>query len=364
MSDPVVQWWRTSFGEEEIREIGDAIRAEHISQGPLTAEFEARFAAALDVPYAVATTSGSVALLMALMALGIGPGDEVIVPNRTFIATAHAALLLGSEVVLIDVRADIPVLDPARLEDAITPRTKAILPVHLNGRGADMQVVNTVAKEHGIGVIEDACQALFSKNQAGFLGTLSDIGCFSLGVTKLISTGQGGVAVTRNRETYEKLLLIRTHGVPDTFSGKFDRVGFNFKFTDLLASIGLVQLERVPQRLSHVKKVHSVYADAIVELPYLQLIPVDVGAGEVPLYVEVLCSKRDELIRFLESRHVQARPFLPDLHRSPHLNSAGEFPNSAVFSDQGLTLPCGPEQPLENVDRVVSLLPEYAYGNR
>ena len=357
-----IPWWRTSFGEEEVSQIRAAILNEHVSQGPVTAEFEARFAEALEVPYAVATTSGSTALLLALMALGIGRDDEVIVPNRTFIATAHAALLLGAKAVPVDVLPDTPTMDVSQIRQKITSRTRAIMPVHLNGRAVEMEQVNEVAEEYGLGVVEDACQALFSRSTAGYLGTQSDMGCFSLGATKLISTGQGGIVVTRSPKMYEQLKLIRNHGVADTFRASYEQMGFNFKFTDILASIGLVQLGRAPQRIEHTTAVYSKYAAAMGEygLPFLQLIPVKVAQGEVPLYVEVLCTKRQELRDFLDPQGISTRPFLPDIDLSPHLNSDGEYPNSRVFSERGLFLPCGPEQPLENIDRVLEVLRVYS----
>jgi dTDP-4-amino-4,6-dideoxygalactose transaminase len=354
-----VSWWKTSIGEAEIHKLSESVSHGNISLGPVTAQFEAEFAAALEVPYAVATTSGSVALLMALMALGVGRDDEVILPNRTFIAPAHAVLLLGAKVVLVDVLPDIPIMDVSQVKQKITPRTKAIIPVHLNGRATDMAAIHDVAREYDLRVVEDSCQALFSKNAFGYLGTQADVGCFSLGMAKLISTGQGGVAVTKSRGIYEKLRLIRGHGVPDVFAANFEEMGFNFRITDLLASIGLVQLTRAGKRINHVRSIYEKYTSAMEHLPFIELIPVKVSSGEVPLYVEVLCRDRGELIEFLDSQGVQTRPFLPDLHLSPHLNNNGDFKNSRHFSEQGLTLPCGPEQPLENVDRVIEALHLY-----
>lgn len=351
-----VNWWRTSFGEPEVQGVADAVSHEHISQGPVTEQLEARIAEALEVPYAVVTTSGSVALLLALMALGVGKGDEVIVPNRTWIATAHAALLLGAEVVLVDVRPDIPVMDVSQLREKITPRTKVIMPVHLNGRAADMDQIRSISEEHGLYVVEDACQALFSRNSSGFLGTQSDAGCFSLGVTKLISTGQGGFVATTSRDTYEKLKLVRNHGVIDNFTDTWNQLGFNFKFTDLLASFGLAQMSRVEGRIEHLKAVNSRYEAGLAELPFLRMIPVNVKRGELPLYVEVLCDEREQLIEFLDGHGIQIRPFPPDLHVSDYLPNSAHFPNSETFSKKGMFLPCGPEQPLENVDRVIKTL--------
>lgn len=360
--DHKISWWRTSVGEEDVRKLAESISEEHISQGPVTAEFEAAFAHSLDVPYAVATTSGSVALLMALMALGLKRDDEVIVPNRTFIATAHAATLLGAKVVLVDVLPGQPSMDVPLVKGKITNKTKAIMPVHLNGRAVDMEGIGEISQEYGLCVVEDACQALFSKTSAGYLGTLSDAGCFSLGMTKLITTGQGGVTVTRNRETYERLKLIRNHGVSDTFAATYVETGFNFKFTDMQASIGLSQLSRAQDRVARNNAVYVQYASAFdeFEFPFLRMIPVDLDHGEVPLWVEVLCPEREKLMDFLSSRGIQTRPFLPDLDISPHLGNSGEFPRSRIFSEQGIFLPCGPDQQLANVDRVIDALREYS----
>jgi perosamine synthetase len=358
MGSPIY-WWRTSFGEDELAKIGESMLAEHISQGPVTAEFEEKFAAALDVPYAVATTSGSTALLMGLMVAGVGPGDEVIVPNRTFVATAHAALLLGASVVLVDVIEDHPAMDVSQIESKITPRTKAIMPVHLNGRSVDMTALEEVASRHGLWIVEDACQAIFSCNEYGYLGTQSNVGCFSLGVTKLISTGQGGVAVTSDRDTYDALRLMRTHGVTDTFGGEFNQLGLNFRMTDIAASIGLVHLGQVESRRDHVKAVQARYSAALHEMPFIDLLPVNEAAGEIPVYVEAMCEERDRLVAWLEERGIQARPLLPDLDRSQHLSASGEFPRSRKFGAQGLYLPGGPAQSLENVDRVIAALSEF-----
>lgn len=356
-----ISWWRTSFGDEEIEKLKESVYDEHISAGPVTTQFEEQFARDLGVPYAAATTSGSSALLIALMALGIGKGDEVIVPDRTWIATAHAVLLAGATVVLADVRPDFPTLDISDLKRKLTPKTKAIIPVHINGRGQDNDEIRQIATENGLLVIEDACQALFSRGTDGFLGTNSDAGCFSLGVSKLISTGQGGMVVTKDQQTYEALKLVGNHGVLDNFTNTWNRLGFNLKFTDLLSSFGLVQLTRVPARLAHVTELYNLYAAGIeaLELPYLSLVPVNVQDGEVPLYIEALCTQKPKFMEYMESKGIQIRPFPPSLHLSNYLNSDGHYPNSDIFNDQGLYLPCGPEQPLENVTLVLDALKSY-----
>ena len=351
-----ISWWRTSFGEEEASQIASAIAHEHISQGPVTAKFESGLAELLGIPYVVATTSGSMALLVALWAAGIGPGDEVIVPNRTWIATAHAPLLLGAKIVLVDVEEERPIMDVTQIESAITPHTKAIIPVHLNGRSVNMREVNRIAHKYNLFVIEDAAQALGSRNENGLLGTQSDMGCFSLSVAKIIATGQGGFVVTRDESLYHKLVAMRTHGVSDIVNASWTQPGFNFRFTDMLASIGLVQLKRLPERIEKVKAIYTRYLASMADLPFLKFIPVNIEAGEIPIYIELLCPERERLIQFLAERGIQTRPFYPDLNTAPYFKNTGRFPCSEVFGAQGLFLPSGPEQPLTNVDRVVEAL--------
>lgn len=354
-----ISWWRTHFGREEADLIADSISREHISQGEVTADFERRISKVLDVPYVVATTSGSTAILMSLIAVGIKPGDEVIVPNRTWIATAHAPLLLGAKVILADVEKDRTVLDVSCLKGKITKRTKAIIPVHLNGRSVNMPEVNKIAEKHGLKIIEDAAQAFCSRNEFGFLGCQSLAGCFSLSVSKLISTGQGGFIVTRDKNLYEKLRLIRTHGVSNLVDVSYTQLGFNFRFNDILASIGIVQISHLEERIAKVKAIYAKYAEALQALSFLKLIPVDVSAGEIPIYVEVLAPERERLIKFLLSHNIQVRPFYPDLDRASYLQNQDEFPCSRVFGEQGLFLPSGPEQPISNVEKVLRVLKEF-----
>jgi dTDP-4-amino-4,6-dideoxygalactose transaminase len=232
----------------------------------------------------------------------------------------------------------------------------------LNGRAVDMKALRALAKKRKLALVEDACQAMFSRSPLGYLGTLSDAGCFSLGVTKLISTGQGGMVVTRDRRVYERLKLVRNHGVADTFQADYTMRGFNFKFTDLQAAVGLVQLGRVKARLAHAKALYKEYAAAIAGLGFMKTVPVNVAGGEVPLYFEALCDDRDGLRKFLADRGIQTRPFLPDLDRSPHLVRPGHFPHSRLFSGHGVFLPAGPSQSLQDVRRVIEAL--RLYGRR
>ncbi len=245
-NDIQITWWKTSVGEEAPRRAKEAIANGQLSDGKVVQELEARTAKLLGVPYVVAAPSGSMALLMAMLALKVGPGDEVIVPNYTWIASAHAALLLGAKIVLVDVLPDRPVMDVAEVQRKITDRTKAIIPVHLAGRANDVERLMKIAAEVNAFVAEDACQAILSKAPDGrFLGTIGHIGCYSLGVAKLLAAGQGGLAVTHDPELHTRMRAIKTHGVVanDRDWEDYTGLGYNFKVSDILASVVLPQFE-------------------------------------------------------------------------------------------------------------------------
>lgn len=349
-----ISWWRTSFGEEEIRRVTESIRGECVSQGKVTRQFEQEIEDFLQIKHVIAVSSGSIALLSALIAVGIKPGDEVIVPNRTWIATAHAVKLLGAKVVLVDVEGDRPIIDVNQIAKVVTSRTRAIIPVHMNGRSADMRRIREIASKYNLFVIEDAAQAIASKNGDGFLGTQSDIGCFSLSVAKTIATGQGGFVVTNNDRLAEKLRAIRTHGVENIKDpGKWVMAGFNFRFTDVLASIGIEQLKRLPSRIEHLRELYYTYKDGLQDSPF-KIIPVDIEAGEIPVYNEFLIDNRQWWINNLEKLGIETRPFYPDIDQAGYLEvSFHDYPNSRKYGSSGIYLPSGPTQSLDDVRSVI-----------
>lgn len=354
-----INWWRTSFNNGEAEAIVRAISDKNISQGPIVAQLEKEMATFLDVPYVVATTSGSMALLMSLWVAGVGPGDEVIVPNRTWIATAHAAKLLGAKVVLVDVESERPIIDASLIEKAINLRTKAIIPVHMCGRSADMRLINEIARRHKIVLIEDAAQALGSRNEDGFLGTQSQMGCFSFSVAKIISTGQGGFISTKDETIYKKLLAMRTHGVGDVVNAQWEQPGFNFRFTDVLAAIGIVQINLLNQRIEKVINIYQLYADGLKDMKSIELIPVNIEKGEIPVYIEVICESREHLIEFMAAKAIQCRPFYPDLDFASYFTSDHSFPNSRKYGRAALYLPSGPDQSHEDINEVIAALHEF-----
>ena len=351
----MISWWRTSFDGDETRLVADSIANENVSQGKVTKQFEDALSTYLGVEHVIAVSSGSTALLMALMALDVQPGDEVIVPDRTWIATAHAARLLGAQVV-VDVEPNRPIIDAEKIEAVITPRTKVIMPVHMNGRSADMERINMIAHRHKVAVVEDAAQAFGSRNKNGFLGTQSTIGCFSLSVAKTISTGQGGYAVTNDGSVANKLRAIRTHGVENVKDPEsWPMLGFNFRFTDVLASIGIAQLARAADRIDHLRNLYSHYETRLRDSA-LTCIPVNVDAGEVPVYVEYLVNdNRQSWIDYLQDQNIETRPFYPNVSRAPYLNQHSKaFPEAQKYGDRGLYLPSGPSQSLANAEIAIT----------
>lgn len=361
MTSATINWWKTEFGEEEIERVVCAIRSGNMSQGEITQQFEHAIGEYLEVPHVVATSSGTTALMLALMAVGIKPGDEVIVPNRTWIATAHAPLLLGAKIVLADVELTRPVIDCQSLSELLSENTKAIIPTHLNGRAADISQIKQIIGSRKIAVIEDAAQAIGSRNLNGLLGTQSNIGCFSLSVAKTFGVGQGGFAITKDVDLASRLRAMRTHGVENVKDPqKWEMPGLNFRFTDIAASIGIVQLGKLKSRLQRALQIYGWYRSELSCCNGISEIPLQQEVGEVPLYNEFLCENRSDMVKKLLENGIDSRPAYPDLHTATYLTQPHrEFPNSKKFCQEGLFLPSGPDQTDQDISRVIDVIKQF-----
>ena len=354
-----IQWWKTEFGEDAASAVSEAVRNKNISQGKITAEFEHLVSQFLEVPNVIATSSGSTALLSALMSVGVGPGDEVIVPNRTWIATGHAVHLLGAKVVIADVRPDSPVLNVSNVAELISERTRAIIPVYMNGRGVNLARLRESVNGRDIAVIEDAAQGFGSSFDSRYLGTQGDIACFSLSVAKIFSSGQGGFVVTSSKSLGEKLRNIRTHGVESTLDPvSWPMPGFNFRFTDIQASIAITQLRRVKERVRHCHEIHRIYMNRLEHLPKIEMLRAEISNGEVPIYAEALVEDRSAFIEFLKGEGIEARPFYPSLERALYFDQSygATFPNSLKYECDGVYLPSGPGRSLGDIERVADTI--------
>jgi perosamine synthetase len=249
------------IGEAEKAAVLEVLDSGMLAQGPRTAKFEERFAQVCGVKHAIATANGTSALHLALLANEIGPGDEVITTPFTFIASANSILFTGAKPVFVDVDAETFNINPALIEQAITPRTKAILPVHLYGYVCDMDALQAIADKHGLKIVEDACQAVgatYKGRVAGSFGT----GAFSLYATKNVMSGEGGMITTNDDAVAEQCRMIRNHGMKRRYY--HDMLGYNFRMTDLHAAIGLAQMDRLAG-FTEKRRANAAYLNAHIE---------------------------------------------------------------------------------------------------
>ncbi len=341
--DRRIDFWVPQFGPEEKARVADVIDSGFLNDGEVTSQFEREVAELLGCKHVIATTSGTAAIFLALAGAGIEAGDEVLVPDVTFIATANAVSLAGAKPVLVDIDPRNLNLDPAAAERAVTPRTKAVIPVHVSGRAADISAISDIAKRHGLLVIEDAAEAFLSKHHGKCLGTFGRAGCFSLSPNKTITTGQGGLIATDDDQLHVRLRELKDQGRPARGTGGDDThnsVGYNFKFTNLQAAIGLAQLKDLPRRADRMRNIYKGYREGLRGVDGISVIPFDVEQGELPQWTDVLIDQRDALYDHLVSRGIRGRRFWHPLHtQTPYRMPGQQFPNSSQQIPHAMWLP-------------------------
>lgn len=335
------------------------------SQGPFIHRFEGDFARWLDAPNALAVSSGTAALHLALTALGIGPGDEVLVPDLTFAASINAVLYVGATPVLVDVRRDTWTIDLERAESLISPRTRAIMVVHLYGQPCDMNAVASLTARHGLLVIEDVAEAMGAEFSGRAAGTFGDAAAFSFFGNKLMTTGEGGMVVFRNSEAAARARVLRDHGMNPQRRYWHDQVGFNYRLTNLQAAVGVAQLERIDSFLERKLRLGARYTKGLAGVPGLVL-PVTLPDTRnvfwlysVALDDAVGCCTRDELMRRLLLHGIDTRPLFHPLHQMPPYRSFGQeraFPHSTRLAQNGFSLPSAVTMDDGDVDYVVGAL--------
>jgi perosamine synthetase len=253
------------FGEEESFVV-DALRSTWISGGEYVSRLEREISGRTGARHAIAVSNGTTALELAFRGLLIGAGDEVIVPAFTFVAPVNMALTVGARPVFADVVSDTWLLDPASVEKLITARTKAIVPVHLYGNVADMDPIVSLARRHGIRIIEDGAESAFSRYNGKPAGTLGDVGTFSFQATKTITTGEGGMVLTDDDDVAEYMRLLRDHGMKPGQRYWHDVVGYNFRLTNLQAAVGCAQLLHLAEIIERRRLIHRLYLDALASI--------------------------------------------------------------------------------------------------
>jgi perosamine synthetase len=333
-----------SIGEKEIAYVTDAVKSGWVSSlGKYIDKFEENFAGYCGVKYAVATSNGTTGLHLALVALGVKAGDEVIIPDLTFIATASAVKYIGAKVVTVDVDEDTLCISPKAIREAITTKTKAIIPVHLYGHPANMDEINKIAKKHNLLVVEDAAEAHGAEVNGAKVGGLSDAGVFSFYGNKIITSGEGGMITTSDKKLYEKLRFLRDHAMSKDKRYWHTEVGFNYRMTNLQAALGVAQFERIDEILDKKRNVFEHYYALLKDVEGIKLNYKAPWAKniywmvclEIEGYTEV---KRDEFISKLKVKGVDSRPYFYPVSDMPIYESA-ETPVTHKICQRGINLP-------------------------
>ncbi|GMU42488.1 MAG: aminotransferase DegT [Lysobacterales bacterium] len=320
------------------------------SAGPMVGRFERAFAEAVGVRHAVSTASGTTALHLALAALGIGPGDEVIVPDLTMIATVCAVLYTGATPVFVDIDPEIGTLDPVAAAAAITPRTRALLPVHLYGHPADMDPLRALADAHGLKLVEDAAQAHAARHRGRACGALGDVAAFSFYANKLISTGEGGMLTTDDDALAARARSLRNLAHSPQRRFVHDELGFSYRMGALAAALGLGQLEQLERHLAHKQWLAQAYEERLRGLPGLVLPQARPWATHAHwMYAIRLAPQaplsRDGLAAALRAQGIETRDFFESCARQPmivqRLGAQPRCPVSEAWAASGLYLPSG-----------------------
>ena len=345
------------IGEAEVEAVSSVLRSGMIAQGPKVVEFEEAFARYTGVEHAIAVNSGTAALHVSLLANGIGQGDEVITSSFSFIATGNSILATGATPVFADIRPDTFNIDPEGILEKITPKTKAIMPVHLYGQSADMKAIMEIAEDHNLAVIEDACQAHgagFNGKRVGSFGT----GAFSFYPTKNMTTSEGGMITTNDAQVAEKARMIRVHGSKQRYMHEL--LGYNYRMTDIAAAIGLVQLDRIEEFNSARQKNASVLTDGLRDLDYITTPVVREGREHVYHQYTVRTEKRDELADYLKDNGVGCGIYYPiPIHKQPlyrDLSYTDDLPETEKAADEVLSLPVHPAVEEQDIEYIITTI--------
>ncbi len=315
------------------------------SNGKYIGLFEEAFASFVGTKHAVATNNGTTGLHLALVALGIGPGDEVIVPTVTYIASANAVRYTGATPVFVDVDPETVNIDPAQIEAAITSRTRAIMPVHLYGHPAKMPAVRDVAARHGLLVIEDAAEAHGAEIDGHRVGSLGDCAVFSFFGNKIITTGEGGMVTTDDDDLAQRLRLYRGQGMSTDRRYWFEVIGYNYRMTNIQAAIGLGQIETIDRILAARDRIDAFYDDALAPLDDRLRRPVtQPGTRPVQWMYTIFLrdggeAERDAFMAALDAAGVETRPVFYPMHQMPPYAESGSFPVADTWSARGVNLP-------------------------
>jgi perosamine synthetase len=358
----------------ELKYVTDAVSTGWISSaGKYVTEFEQKFAEYCGCKYGVAVCNGTVALHLALVGLGIGKGDEVIIPSFTMIASAFAVCYTGAVPVFVDADTETWNIDVSKIEEKITPRTKAIMPVHIFGLMCDLDQINSIAQKYNLFVIEDAAEAHGAEYKGKKAGSLSDIGSFSFFANKNITTGEGGMLVTNNGELYDRLKYYKNVCFPldGNRNYRHDDIGFNYRMSNVIAAIGLAQVEKADEYKEMRIRNHELYRSFLEDIPGIVFQNDPAGSvnvhwmNAIVIDPELYHHTKDELISFLKQNDIDTRLLFTGMHRQKSLadfgcNCSGQYPVSEWLAENGLYLPSASNLEASDITRICDFIKEFA----
>ena len=352
------------IGEDEIQGVVETLRSGWLTTGPKTKQFEEEFARYVGSRYAVAVNSCTAALHLALEAVGVTARDEVILPTMTFAATAEVVRYLNATPVLVDCQPDTLNIDPTQIERVVTSKTKAIIPVHFAGHPCEMETILEIAKAHKLTVIEDAAHALPTRVQGKMVGTIGDISCFSFYATKTITTGEGGMATTENREWAERMRMMSLHGISKDAWKRYTAEGswyyeilapgYKYNLTDIAAAIGIQQLKKCDAFWRRRQQYAALYSEAFTDVPGI-IVPPMVEDGQhawhlyvIQLQLERLRIDRNTFIELLKQQNIGTSVHFIPLHLHPYYRDSfgyrsEDFPHASVVFQRTVSLPIYPK---------------------
>lgn len=369
----MIPYGRQCLDESDIKAVMEVLRSDWLTTGPKVAEFESSFARCAGVKHAVAVSSGTAALHAAMYALGIGPGDEVIVPAMTFAASANCVVFQGGTPVFADVDRETLLIDPGSVEERITPRTKAIVPVDYAGQPCDYDTLRDIAHRRGLHLVDDACHALGAAYKGRPVGSLTELSCFSFHPVKHITTGEGGMITTDDPELARRMRTFRNHGITtdhrerqNTGAWFYEMVdlGFNYRLTDFQCALGISQLSKLAGWIDRRRWIANRYNESLASVSEIR--PLSVSPEVVHayhLYVVRLAKDRDSVFRDLRERGIGVNVHYIPVHLHPYYRKnfstgPGLCPVAEEAYGQTLSLPLYPGMTAEDVERVIGDLKE------
>lgn len=365
---------RPYFDSEELNEVGKVLDSGWVSQGPKTKEFEDKFAKYVGAKYAIAVTNCTAALHLSLLAIGIKKGDEVLVADFTFPATGHAVLYCGAKPVFIDIDLKTYNINPESIKGKINDKTKAITPVHTFGQPAEMDAIMEIADDYNLKVIEDAACALGAKYKNKYAGTIGNIGCFSFHARKGITTGEGGMVVTDNKNLAEKIRKLSVFGMASAWDREksteftipeFTEVGYNYKMSDITAAVGIAQLRKLDKIIERKRELAKYWDKKLQEIEFIEPPYVSENVKHIyQSYVALVDRRidRNKLIEILMKKGVQTQIGTYASHLQPVYNSNQKCPNSLETFNRSLAIPMYYMLREEDIDMSVARLKKALNG--